>query len=99
MGQPSQIPEEHWTENKRQVDAAQRAAVQSDPWLAFAPSDGLTLNEDRIPFDADPENLRTQIRQGLYGADGRASGREIGSRRASETMPDHSVSCHRSVHV
>ena len=57
MGQPSQIPEEHWTENKRQVDAAQRAVVQSDPWLAFAPSDGLTLNEDRIPFDAESQRI------------------------------------------
>ncbi len=50
-GQLSRPAKGRWSENRSRFDAALRRALNASPPSALVPSDGLTLNRDRIHFD------------------------------------------------
>ncbi|WP_417738055.1 sialate O-acetylesterase [Rosistilla oblonga] len=52
VGQLAQFPNRPWSDSKRLVDAAHRSLLESVPFTAFVPSDGLTPKSDNVHFDA-----------------------------------------------
>ncbi len=54
-GQLSQPANGKWSENRRKFDAVLRRALEASRPSALVPSDGLTLNRDRIHFDRNSQ--------------------------------------------
>ena len=66
IGQLSRFPQETWSEGKKSVDAAHRAAAAELPAVGFVSSEQLTSNPDRIHFDAPSQREFGRRYYGTY---------------------------------